>query len=144
MVAMFGWIMPAPLQQPTTVQRRPACSTVRDAHFGWVSVVMIARANGSMLPCAARAAIGATCGSIRSTGSWTPITPVELCCTATAATSQARATASASSTAAAIPRSPVAALAQPELTRSAPQWPRLSRRWRLLSCTGAAHTWFVV
>ena len=105
---------------------------------------MMARANSSMLPCAARAAIGAICGIIRSSGSCTPITPVELCCTAIDAMSQARATASAISTAFAMPRSPVAALAQPELTRMALQWPRLSRRWRRSNCTGAAQTWLVV
>ena len=143
-VAMFGWIMPAPLAQPTTVQRRPACSTVRDDHLAYVSVVMMARAKGSRLPCAARAAMGAISGSMRSTGSCTPMTPVEFSCTATDEMSHARATASASSMAFAMPRSPVAALAQPELMRRAPQWPRLSLRCRRLSCTGAAHTRLVV
>ncbi len=42
-VAMFGWIMPAPFAIPVTVTGMPSISTRRDAAFGTVSVVMIAQ-----------------------------------------------------------------------------------------------------
>ena len=49
MVAMFGWIMPAPFAMPVIVTVSPPISTRRDTAFGTVSVVMIARAAGSQL-----------------------------------------------------------------------------------------------
>ena len=47
MVAMFGWIIPAPLAQPRTRTFFPSREHVAAAHFGRVSVVMIARVNSS-------------------------------------------------------------------------------------------------
>ena len=41
-VAMFGWIIPAPLAIPVTVTATPPTSTRRDAPLGTVSVVIIA------------------------------------------------------------------------------------------------------
>ena len=41
-VAMSGWIMPAPFAMPVTVTGTPSTVTRRDAPFGTVSVVMIA------------------------------------------------------------------------------------------------------
>jgi len=43
-VAMFGWIIPAPLAIPVAVIAAPSTVTRRDAPFGTVSVVMIADA----------------------------------------------------------------------------------------------------
>ena len=40
-VAMFGWIMPAPFAMPVTVTVRAVDRVARDAAFGTVSVVMI-------------------------------------------------------------------------------------------------------
>ena len=41
-VAMFGWIIPAPLAIPVTVTGTPPTSMRRDAPLGTVSVVIIA------------------------------------------------------------------------------------------------------
>ncbi len=46
-VAMSGWIMPEPLAMPVTVTGTPSSVMRRDAPFGTVSVVMIARAASS-------------------------------------------------------------------------------------------------
>jgi hypothetical protein len=53
MVAMFGWIMPAPLANPATVTVRPSSVSVSCASLATVSVVMIARAAS---PCVRSAA----------------------------------------------------------------------------------------
>ena len=47
MVAMSGWIMPAPLAQPPIVYSTPFASNVATASFWNVSVVMIARAKSA-------------------------------------------------------------------------------------------------
>ena len=79
MVAMFGWIMPAPLAMPVMVtdaaaDARLACETA----FGSVSVVMIARRRGQPVVFAAdRRRTPASPAAMRSTGSGSMITPVE-------------------------------------------------------------------
>ena len=57
-VAMSGWIMPAPLAMPVTVTGTPSTITRRDAPFGTVSVVMIAFAAANQ-PSARAAAFAA-------------------------------------------------------------------------------------
>ena len=84
MVAMFGWIMPAPLLMPVSVTVWPPIVTWRDAAFGSVSVVMMASAASNQL-CGlqVRRARPAGPASMRSTGSGSRITPVEngsTCC----------------------------------------------------------------
>ena len=125
--------MPAPLATPETrTVRPPAHAMVRDDILGLVSVVMIARANGSSGPpsvaCARRAAMCGISGTMRSIGSCTPITPVELTSTDSHAQPIASETASTISCAFATPRGPVAAFAQPEFRMSADAWPRESFR----------------
>src|SRR4029077_7824984 len=78
-VAIFGWIIPAPLAQPTKWIRFPAILKEAAAVFGRVSVVQIARDN-----CANERMDGRrlrarddSARRIFSTGNCTPITPVE-------------------------------------------------------------------
>ena len=77
-VAMLGAIMPLPLAMPPTVMRRPPISSDGAVCFANVSVVMIARRrhrrrSGCRAPGPPR---GSRAMSL-STGSGTPITPVE-------------------------------------------------------------------
>mmetsp|Transcript_27628 Transcript_27628/g.86402 ORF Transcript_27628/g.86402 Transcript_27628/m.86402 type:complete len:464 (-) Transcript_27628:13-1404(-) len=73
MVAMSGSIMPAPLAVPT--MEPPAAEARRS--LGYRSVVMMARAAGSMLSRCSSAAAAGTASAISPTGSRQPITPVE-------------------------------------------------------------------
>ena len=76
-VAMLGWIMPAPFAMPVTVIVTPSITTCRDTALGTVSVVMIAAA-ASAQPSARK--VGHAAGmpaATRSTGSGSMITPVE-------------------------------------------------------------------
>ena len=74
---MFGWIMPAPLAMPVTVTGTPSTTTRRDAPFGTVSVVMIARAAAYQPSSRAAASAAGSAATMRSTGSGSMITPVE-------------------------------------------------------------------
>src|SRR5262249_22738878 len=116
------------------------------AHFGRVSVVMIARVNALNALAEARRA-RASPGSaprMRSTGSGTPITPVEQTSTCCGRQPSSRAAAVAVRRAAALPADPVAQLAFPELTTIARRSPAEARKCALERTTGAACTRFVV
>src|SRR5207249_4902468 len=110
-VAMSGWIMPAPLAMPPTVTI-PAGVSKRTAQcLGRVSVVMMARAasgppSGVRRPAAARKP-SATCSS----GSGTPITPVDSTSAVRGGRPAACSAACAIARAAASPGAPVQAFA---------------------------------
>ncbi len=76
-VAMLGWIMPAPVEMPVTVMVRPSITTWRETALGTVSVVMIASAAEAQLDGARSARHAGKPDSMRSTGSTSMITPVE-------------------------------------------------------------------
>jgi len=136
MVAMSGWIMPAPLATPVT----RTLPTVRVQALARVSVVMMAVAKGAQDWAVSPASSAGRVDTMRSLGSCTPITPVEFTSTASGAQSSSCATASTVAWQAASPCGPVAALAQPELTSSAVQWPRLRARFVRDTWIGAAAT----
>src|ERR1700723_1591261 len=79
MVAMFGAIIPEPLAHPRRRTCFPPMRNFAEAHFGRVSVVMMARVN-SPNAAAPELQLRKSCGSatsIFSTRSGTPMTPVE-------------------------------------------------------------------
>ncbi len=118
-VAMSGWIIPAPFAMPVTVTGAPATSTRTDAALGTVSVVMMARAAANQPFGRAPARAAGNPLMILSTGRGSMITPVENGSTSSGAQSMRRATATHSARASAKPRSPVPAFALPALTTSA-------------------------
>jgi hypothetical protein len=77
MVAMFGRIMPAPLLMPVTVMVTPSCWNWRLAPLGRVSVVMMPVAAAAQLSTDRSSSAACSAPSIFSTGSGSPITPVE-------------------------------------------------------------------
>ena len=84
-VAILGAHIPAPFAMPVTVTFVPSTSTRREAAFGTVSVVMIARAAESHpVGTHAKCARG-NAESILSTGSGSMMTPVEKVSTSCAA-----------------------------------------------------------
>ena len=118
-VAMFGRIMPAPLEMPVSVTFLPEMVTVRDAAFGKVSVVMMACAAPYQL---LSPRLAMACGKpvmTLSTGSGSRITPVENGNTCDASTPISLPSASQVACAFARPASPVPALALPVLMSSA-------------------------
>ena len=118
-VAMFGWIMPAPLAMPVTRTSPPLPpATVRVLILGRVSVVMMPRAKGSQVPVAQAFASAGMAPQTRSIGSRLPMMPVLFTSTAAGVQSQAAAAASIMASASAAPSGPVAAFAQPEFTTS--------------------------
>ncbi len=138
MVAILGRIMPEPLLMPVSVMVWPLMTTVREAAFGCVSVVMIASAALYQLSLRRLASACGRPALMRSTGSGSKITPVEngrICC---GAQSSSCASAAQVALAAARPAAPVPALALPVLTTSARigAWP--APRCALHTCTGAA------
>lgn len=74
---MFGRIMPAPLLIPVTVTVTPSCTNWRLAPFGRVSVVMMPAAAAAQLSTDRSSSAACRAPSIFSTGSGSPITPVE-------------------------------------------------------------------
>ncbi len=114
-VARTGWIMPAPLAIPPTVNP-PALAC---ASFGPESVVRMASAAASPPSAESRAAADETPASTRSSGRRTPITPVERTTTASLTIPSASPTATAVASASASPAAPVAAFATPALTTTA-------------------------
>ena len=99
MVATSGRIMPAPFTTPVTVTRSAPISACRETTFGTRSVVMIASAK-SPTPSGASDAISAgRAVSIRSTGSGSPMTPVEATSTCSSETPNPAAAARAMRTA---------------------------------------------
>ncbi len=115
-VAMFGQIIPAPLQiAPMLTGVSPTRKRTATC-LGTVSVVIMARAASSALSRLSFCASFGIAASILSIGSCTPMRPVEHTRASVTSTPVACAASSAMRTAAAIPCSPVAALAFPELT----------------------------
>ena len=83
MVAMSGWIMPAPFAMPVIVTGTSPTVTRRDAPFGTVSVVMIADTAANQPSAASAARAAGSAATIFATGSGSMITPVEngsTCC----------------------------------------------------------------
>ena len=76
MVAIFGWIIPEPLQMPVIRTEPPLRATSVVTVFGTRSVVRIATANGSAVWVARSGSIGIA-AAIFSMSSATPMTPVE-------------------------------------------------------------------
>ena len=76
-VAMFGWIIPEPFAMPVTVIGTPSTMVRREAPFGTVSVVMIARAALNQPSARAAACAIGNADTIRSNGNGSMITPVE-------------------------------------------------------------------
>ena len=122
MVAMFGWIMPAPLAMPVTVIVRPSITTCRETALGTVSVVMIASAALGQLSAARLATPPGSPASMRSTGSGSMITPVDNGSTCAAGCPAAGDGRAGGARVASSPGSPVPALASPVLTTSARIW----------------------
>src|SRR3989441_262842 len=144
MVAMRGWIIPAPLVTPARWTAFPSISDRSTQDFGNVSVVMIARGTGGGL-WAESFSLGA--------GSWlkrssdlrgTPMPPAEATRTCWAGPRSSFAAARAVSSAVRRPTRPVQALALPELTTTARARPPLAWRFFRQRMTGAAAARLVV
>ena len=117
---MRGWIMPAPLANLRIAMRSPAAILMsHPAVFGRVSVVMIARAAPSAWEGPWEAASVRIPGSIFERSSDRPITPVESTRTWSARHPRPAAVSSAMRRASLRPRSPMQALAHPELAITA-------------------------
>ena len=141
-VARLGAIMPAPLAIPPTRQVVPPTVKSTLVCFGFVSVVMMARAASGPPSRDSRGAASAMPARSFGIGSRTPITPVEATTTCSTGQPTACAVSAAISLASARPASPVAALAQPAFATIARVRPpaRCSRETR----TGAACARLVV
>ena len=118
-VAMLGAIMPAPLAIPVTVMGTPSTTMRRDAPFGTVSVVMMARTPRYQPSSWSALLQRASPALTRSTGSGSMMTPVEKGSTSCTAQPTRPAAVAQTLRASASPRSPVQALALPAFTTSA-------------------------
>src|ERR1700679_522321 len=144
--ASWGWIMPAPLARPAIRTGRPLISIVAWAVLGRVSVVMMAAATlakWSVVPPTASRRAGKAARTF-STGSGTPMMPVEEGKTACGLQPKTLAAAAQHCSAAAMPVSPVAQLAFPELMSTVWTRPALAVRWRRSTMSGAAWILLVV
>src|SRR5579883_2209019 len=138
--------MPAPLAQPATRTALPPIRQLADARFGRVSVVMMARVNPSKARgelCSDLARPGAAF-RMRSTGSGTPITPVEQTTTCSPRQARSSATLSAVALEAIMPPGPTEQFAFPELTITARIAPEEARTCSRDNTTGGACTRFCV
>ncbi len=141
MVASWGAIMPEPLTMPPTRNPvEPSSSTV----FALVSVVMMAwDASAPAWASSARASYAFWAPeSTLSSGSSSPIRPVEHTATSSAFAPSKPATFSAVAFDCSYPGLPVQALAPPELRITAFRWPSLTTERD--HCTGAAQKRFDV
>src|SRR5580700_11308773 len=132
--------MPAPFAQPSRRTSLPRMRIFSAAHFGRVSVVIIARVKERKEFCA-RDLVAAKSGTARkifSVRMGSPITPVEQTKISSGAQLSARAAAAAVARDAAMPASPVAQFAFPEFTIMPRMRPRLCRRLARERTTGAA------
>ena len=137
---MLGWIIPEPLAMPPMRTRRPPNRASRAICLSTRSVVRIARAAASP-PSLARAATSGSRPAMRvSIGIGTPITPVEQMSTSSAAKSSRWARAAVAARLSARPRSPVQALAWPELVSTARARPPLAASRSAQRSTQAART----
>jgi hypothetical protein len=116
MVAISGRIIPAPLATPVTVTVCPSTSSCREAPLGTVSVVMIPYAASTQPSSDKRAQAPGKPALILSTGSDSPITPVENGNTASGEHPALAASRVQHSRASRRPCSPVPALALPVFT----------------------------
>ena len=140
MVAIFGWIIPAPLQIPVITTGPAGVDTIIEVALGWVSVVMMACAASNQLSSPKLETAFGKALIIFSIGKGSRITPVEKgrICSGLIFRSLARAV--HVSKACFIPDSPVPALALPVFTTNArisplrPSCAKCSRQ----TCTGAA------
>src|SRR5579859_1982856 len=131
MVAMLGWIMPAPLATPANLTLIPLWVNSAETSLDRVSVVRMVLAKELSAPAPAwavairlgRAAI------IFSTGRGTPMMPVEEGKTCIGFVRMARATCWHTALAALMPDAPVAQFAFPALTISAWTFPLEARRF---------------
>ena len=144
MVAMRGWIIPAPLATPARQTDRTPASVRNTQDFENVSVVLMARATSSALSVDRFRERAGSWSRMRSSFSGTPMTPVEATRTWRGEIPSSFAAARALSSEVRSPSAPVQALAFPELTTTARAQPRVSLRWRRESSTGAAATRLVV
>ncbi len=131
MVAMFGWIIPAPLAIPVTVAFPLPKGTVLEIPFGTASVAMTARAARIQLRRPRPGTHKASASPKHSTGSCPLIIPAEN--GAAWSRLQPGNRAAVAQVLRTCPRESVPALAIPELTTSA-RMPMPARRWR-------RHTW---
>ena len=141
-VAMFGAIMPAALGHAPRAAAPPVDlegdggllreGVGRHDRLGGIRAVSLSRAS----------AASAMPSSTRSTGSGTPMTPVEQTSTSSSAQPSATATACAIALASASPCAPVHAFALPALMTTAAAVPEAMCARD--TSTGAAATWFVV
>src|SRR5258708_29778508 len=138
--------MPAPLAQPATRTDFPSTVQLAVAHFGRVSVVMMARVSPSKARTenSSEPASSGTAFKIRSTGRGTPITPVEQTTTWFARQPSVSATRSAVACEATIPPGPTEQFAFPELTMTARIASADARTWARERITGGACTRFCV
>ncbi len=125
MVAMSGAIMPEPLQKPLMVTVTSPIFACRVASFGKVSVVMIAAAPAAQPSAFRSLMIAGRLPVILSSGSGSPITPVEARNTSLGLHFRAATSALEQRSTEATPALPVKALALPELTRMARALPPL-------------------
>ena len=112
-VAMFGWIIPAPLAIPPTVTVCPSISTCTARSLVCVSVVMMARAR-SCPPSSERRIVG-KCSRMMPIGSSTPMTPVLQMSISSGLTPRPAAASAVTSRASISPCSPTLQFAQPLL-----------------------------
>ena len=115
MVAISGAIMPEPLQMPLMVTGTPSIFAVRVAAFTKVSVVMIAVAAAAQRSAWRSATTASRLLVIRSSGSGSPMTPVEATKISFAEAPSFAAVAFTVRSTEALPSLPVKALALPAL-----------------------------
>src|SRR6266853_4572814 len=146
MVAICGWIMPAPFAMPRTVTCFDAVLNRADAIFGRVSVVIMAWAKVSALcSCDDRAAISSgNFAQSFSAGNRTPMMPVEDGKISEASTLSRFPASRQTFSQARMPSRPVAQLALPEFTTTARIRPPVERNAARPTSMGAATTRFVV
>ncbi len=123
-VAISGAIIPDPLMMPASVTVRPSTIAVVTAPLGKVSVVMIVAAASSH-PHGRAAKAASSPASALSTGSGTPMTPVEATNTSEGLQPRCPAARAAIASTAARPRAPVKAFELPALTTSARACPKV-------------------
>src|ERR1035441_8397756 len=143
-VAMFGWIMPAPLAPTTPPPRRPIHANEACATFGPTSVVRIACEAASSPEGERRHFASGSAARIFASGRTTPMTPVDETMTSSFGNPRSAAAQLRTRRAASRPGFPVTAFAQPAFTTTARTRPRLRARSRLPRMTGAAWNRFFV
>ncbi len=139
MVAMSGAIMPLPLMKPTSRTRTSPSIASRTAALGKVSVVPMAFVASSQLAAPSAACAACTPATAFSTGSGTPITPVDAANTSCAAQPSSRAASATCAAQASAPACPVKALLFPAFTTSPRARPPPFNTRRQCSTSGDGH-----